>query len=249
MPIEFDNTLNQRVQFGSVSILDNINDKLISYWMYLDSFNGGTNPYITISKTDDLGVGWNIYILTGSERVGYLHSFDGTSGIWASNASTIAIETVYHVAVEYDRTNVANNPRIWINGVLQTSNELSTPVGTTTNDTGNSLEIAGGYFDGWISNPRIYNLAGFSSTEIDALVSDLYNGKLYDANDRGILFNCHTLGASGLQTFEGATLTDSNLLIDSINGLQGTPNGSPEGRGETILHSGMQSWQEGRGGS
>ena len=76
---------------------------------------------------------------------------------------------------------------------------------------------------------RIYNRS-LSSDE----VAELYNSRCQRVVMDGLVFWPEMDGAAGLSSFDGATLSSANTIIDRISGVQGVPSGSPIGRGNTI---------------
>ena len=84
--------------------------------------------------------------------------------------------------------------------------------------------------DGKIISVLVYNRILSASEILDA-----YNSRLAIPTYKGLVFAPLLVGAKGLQNFDGATLSASNLLIDEINGITGTPSGNPVGRADTLL--------------
>ncbi len=65
----------------------------------------------------------------GLVKFGWECSFDTTNGVWSTD-NTFALNTTHVVVVTYDKSSVANNPVIYVNGVAEAITEDITPVGT-----------------------------------------------------------------------------------------------------------------------
>jgi hypothetical protein len=176
---------------------------------------------------------WRIYIkpALASRGVQFSRFFSGNDGGWY-DVGTITEENIwYHIAVSYDDTSLDNDAAIFVNGVPSVVHFDIRPTGTPD---ASSLSLSIGYF-GSVMNPnsviqdvRIYNRI-LSAAEI----ADIYNSRLILGHDRGLVFHAPMIGARGLQTYDGATLGASNVLVDRINGRTGVPEGNPVGRGDT----------------
>jgi hypothetical protein len=116
-----------------------------------------------------------------------------------------------------------------------TVNEWTAPSGTSVTYSGASLYL-GKYpgaddlsMDGKYQDTRVYNRI-LSATEI----AELYNSRCQRSVMDGLVFWPEMDGAKGISSFDGATLSSANTIIDRISGVQGVPSGSPIGRGNTI---------------
>jgi hypothetical protein len=72
-----------------------------------------------------------------------------TAGIW-EGSTALAASTYYHVAVVYNGDSILNDPAFYVNGVAETVTEIQAPVGTLSDDAGQSLvmgESGGGSDD------------------------------------------------------------------------------------------------------
>ena len=134
----FDGT-DDKINCGSASVLNNI-------------FDGGGTTIAWINPSSDgesdKGRVWDkgssLFVSgesTGKVKVSFAQVFDGTGGEWATTATEVTINTFACVTVTYNADSVNNNPIFYVHGVLVTSTEVSTPVGTRTSDGGNSLLI------------------------------------------------------------------------------------------------------------
>ena len=127
-------------------------------------------------------------LLTNDEAAGvcdlfWQYEFSGASGQWGTTARELTLNEWNFVTVTYDADAVANNPSLYVNGVLVANTEAQAPVGTRTTDTANSFNVGnnGGVenrtFDGWIREAMLFNTALTA-----AQVSTLYQESLQEAN-------------------------------------------------------------------
>lgn len=159
--VNFDGT-DDFIDMGSPSTLDNLTVKTVEFWTKLDAQKCGacgTSGSHFINKGDS---SWFIATDPDSSRNIYGHNFSGTSGRWSY--PQFSLNVWHHVVVVYDRTSVNNNPTIYVDGVSQTVTEYSTPVGTTTDDSADSLLVSKSpanarWVDGQMDEVKIYNYA------------------------------------------------------------------------------------------
>jgi len=94
--------------------------------------------------------------------------------------------------------------------------------------------------------------AGYTTNEADAITRETelggdisiggprsgsgysIDGKLQDVRIYNRILSASEIAEAGLSSFDGATLSSANTIIDRISGVQGIPSGSPIGRGNTI---------------
>lgn len=98
----------------------------------------------------------------GTVSLTFHHQFSGTNGQWTTTNRDITLNSFTHVAVVYDNSDVANNPKIYINNQLREVTEDTTPVGTRTTDVGTNLRFGNNSagdrtFDGIIDDVRLFN--------------------------------------------------------------------------------------------
>ncbi len=142
------------------------NGGYVGAWVYPRS-DGENNEGSIIYKW---GSGWLIQV--SSESAGFLKiffwkDFSGTNGKWKTSSAVLPIDSWTHIGLEYDSTDVVNNPVITLTtlaGVVSTPaiTENQSPVGTRTADVGVDLHIgnSGGddrTFDGFIIGVKLFN--------------------------------------------------------------------------------------------
>ena len=141
-----------------------------SAWVYKTG-DGGNNEGRILTFGDD-----DIFLYTNSvERVLFeVGAWSGTRGLWNSNTTGVfALNSWTHIAVTYDVSSTTNDPLIYVNGVLDTLSETSTPVGTyggiqtAVSYIGNRNDGAYG-FAGQLSDVAVWNSI-LTSEEIKAI--------------------------------------------------------------------------------
>jgi len=143
----------------------------------------------------------------------FLHTFSGTNGVWRSPTTALLENKLNHVAVSYDNTDTANDPKIYINGVKQSLDYEVTPIGSAKTDAGSEFRIGSTNstvdpFDGFIDE-----VAVFDKILTEAEVQEIFNaGIALDARDHSAYlgselvsnndFTDNTLNTSGTSTTE-----------------------------------------------
>lgn len=235
MAVEFEGSNDQYVDFGSPAYLDNINPKTISFWVYMDVVQG-----IAIDKSDVSGAvqhGWDVQLYNGSSNLVYHQGFDTASGEWQTDASSLSASAWTHVAITYDNSSVNNNPVMYIDGASANVTESITPEGSLYSDADYTLRIGNRQYlsnlpiNGILQDVRIYDVIK-SAAEIE----EIYKNRVLRnvAQESGFVFWLSTYGLAGMSAFDGVALSESNKIPDQIGSAEGTPYGSPIGRGNTI---------------
>ena len=224
--------MNRSAYINYGSIVNNQTIRTISFFINADNFTDYDNFVVLHS-----GQGWYLLITTAG-KITFAQSFpSGTpsQSSW-SGAAILSAETTYHIVLSYDGSNILNDPILYINGVTSPiANDTRTDSGTMGDDSDGVLYVGGlgssPYYslDGQLQDVRIYNRI-LSASE----VSELYNSRCQRVVMDGLVFWAPMDGAAGLSSFDGATLSSANTIIDRISGVQGIPSGSPIGRGNTI---------------
>ena len=114
----------------------------------------------------------------------FLHIFSGNNGVWRPPTTALLENKLNHVAVTYDNTDTANDPKIYINGVEQSLDYESTPTGSAVTDAGSDFRIGSlnsttDPFDGFIDE-----VAVFDKILTEAEVQEIFNaGIALDCRD------------------------------------------------------------------
>ena len=163
MARDFDG-VDDTISCGSDASVDQMNPKTLLLWLVLDADTNDA-PFWTKIGTDALG--WLFVLLNAPDDLLYYEErFSGTDGAWYTATTVIATGTLYHIALVYDNSDVANVPTFYVNGVAQTTTVITTPTGTVDSDAANSLRM-GAYDSGGAS--RVDGRLGFMEVENAAL--------------------------------------------------------------------------------
>jgi hypothetical protein len=142
------NGTNQNTDFGSDPTIDDVVPLVASCWFVRDTLN---QTGVVISKMTGVTAGWGIFNQNNSNsnrlslkqvKAGGLAEHDITSAVGAG--------TMFHVMGVYDSSVTANDPAIYLNGVLQTFAVDINSTGAAVSDAGASLRIgeaSSGHFD------------------------------------------------------------------------------------------------------
>jgi len=231
MAIDSDGTTVQYLNYGN--IITGVAEKLIMFWVYLDVAQDGQ---VFIKGTSN---GWAAAFGTssGSIYMFFRNYFSTSPGIWRNGTAFSA--GLYHIAIHYDWSSTANDPRIWVNNVLQTITEVITPSGSNSEGTNNLIVFGdlGNQMNGRLHSLTIQDVSAFSDAEIATIVSDAYNSRKLIPNRANLVFAPMLWGAAGGKK-DGDTLAAGNTVRDLITGTDGVPTGSPIFKEETILSLG-----------
>lgn len=133
------------VTYTTDSAIENIFDGggTIIAWIRADAY--GELNLGRIAGTESTGTTYGWYAQLGSPvsntyRIYFGQSFDGGNGQWYTT-STCALHEWVCVAITYSNSSTGNDPTFYLNGIADTTIELSTPGGTRRSDSGNDLYI------------------------------------------------------------------------------------------------------------
>ncbi|MDP3954016.1 MAG: DUF2341 domain-containing protein [bacterium] len=152
--LDFDGT-NDAIAVTQNSSINDLDTFTISAWVMPDTSGGGNAGRIVDKSgafTSWIPSGGNVFL--SSAR------WD-TDGQWRTDASLIALDTVYHIAMTYDYSSTTNNPIFYINGGLSPTTETITPSGNVNVETGdlilgNNAAVEGiRTFDGFLDEFRL----------------------------------------------------------------------------------------------
>lgn len=150
------------LDYGYIPSASNLNKITISTWVYLYTIAGRLVWNLTNSDGFSFGVG-------GTNQLQWYQQHSSIVGIWTTPNNSITTNTLYHCVITRDTSiNPTEDPKIYINGVLQTLTEVATPVGTINSDMGLNLRIGNKTMIADIQDPRVYNRV-LSQNEITAL--------------------------------------------------------------------------------
>lgn len=252
MGLEFDGAVDA-VNLGSPAALDNIWDggATVCGWIFVRSFGEGDAGRL-LDKSSDGGAsdGWRINPNDSAftAALEFIRDFSTTRGRWHSGDNTITLNQWIHVLLTYDSGATANDPDIYLGGVLATVVEVDTPVGAATDDSGELLTMGNlaiddtvRGFDGFIADTRIYNRI-LSATEaavianghgIDGIVNGLVArwpcSDSIDVSGQDFLSEAgqDTVGSSASLTLNVPGHEDGDTLI-MVLASGGDAGGTPE---------------------
>ncbi len=124
-----------------------------------------------------------------NDRIRYYERFSTQYGEWNSWTDTVVSnDTIYHYAITYDNSNLANIPTFYFDGISKNFFISVNPIGTPLADTDNL--IIGDNLNGFIYEVAIFNIA-LSPTQI----TDLYNKTIKPSDIPGcVLYHDYTKG-------------------------------------------------------
>lgn len=232
MAITFDNTSAQRVDFGAATAVRSLATKTVAAWINPTDFSLGFVCSLDGAATNE---SWFIEVI--SNAIEFSQRFSTQDGIWHSTLTT----GLHHLAVTYDDSATGNNPKIYIDGVSVSVVKDQAPTGTASSGSTNTFVIGGSTripfasFKGNEQDLRVYNRI-LTAAEIAALAG---SSRTIEMNDNGLVFHAPLMYAANRYStlpFAG-TLGATDYTYDRINGVQGTPTGSPVGAADMVYGS------------
>jgi hypothetical protein len=237
MAANFGNTASY-ITFPHNSLYDDLITLSVIVTVQFDAFNAAGTENTLITKYDGATEpsGWH-FLYFGNAADHYLRllrKFSTTSGIWSVNSLTLSTGVKYQLGFTYDKSSVSNNPAMYVNGVSQTVTRTTAPVGTAASESSFPIVLSD-LFTGYTLHGTMYQALVYNRILSATEIADTYASRLAIPTNYGLVFAPLLVGAKNVQTFDGAVLVAGNTLVDSINGAIGTPNGSPIGKGDTVL--------------
>jgi len=142
---------------GSVEVANNV--------AIQDVFSGGGscsvwfNPRgsgeLGFSRLLDKNPGWQLYVreeVAGTLKVEMYQYQTGTAGAWKTDP--IDLNVWHHIVVTYDNSDVANDPSIYVDGVLANITEVTAPTGTPVSDSTGDLYVGNNAADNRTADGR-----------------------------------------------------------------------------------------------
>ncbi len=172
--------VNDAISLGSDSEIDDLftGGGTLSAWIRPEGW--GENNYGRIASKasstfalSTLGDGWNFQVNGNDGSLLFEYGFSSSVGEWRTAAGSISLHQWQHVAVVYDSSSAANNPRIFIDGVEVSVTRSGSPSGTPTSDAALPLRIGNQAltddrtFDGLIDEFRAFSTS-LTVTQIQA---------------------------------------------------------------------------------
>ena len=176
--LDFDG-VDDAVSAGAPATLDDIFDGggTLTAWMHPDGWGEGNYGRIADKSSATYpGNGWALELYGGNSSFLFQTGYSAATGSWTTPNGSVSLGAWQHVALVYDTSSDANDPRIFIDGVEQTVAELDTPSGTLRSDTGVNFTIGNHAmstvrtFDGQLDDVRVYGRM-LSAAEIAKLAT------------------------------------------------------------------------------
>jgi hypothetical protein len=237
-PINVDFSTGDGINYGYLPQTADLPQRSMSAWIYLDTNPGGVKNTIAgaVGNSGAIGQdgGYLFQVSDADYQIIYQQWVSGSTGVkWSTPNNTIALNTLYHVVVTYDSSDVTNNdPIIYVNGVSKALTETGTPSGIIPSQKGLLFVVGnvksaafdyGSAFHGNLFDVRMYNRI-LTAAE----VTTLYNAGTPSSSlvTSGMVFQ-------GLSTYAdrplaaGTVLTSTDRLTENIVRAVGIPHGSP----------------------
>jgi hypothetical protein len=220
------------LEFGYLPQASNdaaISKRSFSVWVYLTTVPAGGTACVLFDVSPE-GSQPQIYLqqATPTESlIVFSSTFSTTGGLWYTN-DEFGLNAWHLITITYDSSSAANDPVFYIDGVVSTSGETSTPVGTKKSEAGSTLRLGTwkdytSSFKGKMFDPRIYN-----RILTQAEVTTLYNAgtPLSTLVTSGLVFQGFSTYAD-TPLAAGHVLTSTDRLIENIVRAVGIPHGAP----------------------
>ena len=224
----------------TVPDVDDLDQKTILVWIYPNALPTAGYWSRLVHKhdgTDGWLLDWMNTTTGYQNRVVYWHKFSSAWGGWYFPEPTLTVGAMNLIGVSYDRTDAANDPAGYLNGVSKTMTETDTPSGTANSDAGLDVTIGKNHYitlNDRGGAVRYYSVLIYDRIFTATEHANAYNSRLAIPDMNGLVFAADFLGASG-GIEDGDTLGASNQFTDLISGARGTPNGSPVFRADDYL--------------
>lgn len=235
MSVTFNETVDQRLSFSGLSGGATIRN--IRLCVDLTSSTDFSDALFFVSPTvaELSAVYLNYAGAFSSGKFEFFVFFSGNNGAWNPTNAVLNTTGYNEIFITYDGSSTANDPVFYVNGASVAVTERVAPTGTI--DVDSSLDVTIGSGGAKTFNGKVLAVQYYTGRVVTAAeVADAYNSRLAIPNFNGLVFSPNLNGAAGLQTFDGATLSGTNYLKDTISGATGTPSGSPVGAADTYLN-------------
>lgn len=228
MAVEYLGTSNKRIDFSTVSRLQNIQQKTFLFWV---NFTGVTGEVFGLSPTGATDEEWGISFPAAggsANRLFFYADWSTTQGQWYST-NTVSTGNRFF-AVTYDYGSSSNAPVLYVDGVSVAVTTGQAASGTYRTGTSNSVRV-GSFTTGAPSiNGVIFTGPVYDRTMSASEILEAYNSKLAIPSYRGLIFAPPLWNVQ-----DGAVLGSTNIIRDLVSGSAGTPSGSPVGKGDSVL--------------
>jgi hypothetical protein len=125
---------------------------------------GESNAGRIISKStnNSNAGGWQVLVTSG-KAIQVIHGYSTSQGLWTTPSNPLDLGEWFRVVVTFNRSDISNTIKVYVNGESQSITESTSPVGTVSSDVGDDIKIGSRgtdrEFDGIIKDVEIYNEA------------------------------------------------------------------------------------------
>ena len=189
--IDFNQNNNEKLNFGSATSLDDLTQKTLGAWVYPDTdgdnSGGSCNGGVVFHKSE-----WG-FCIQPTDKIRFFHRWNGGQTSWDTTNADVSYGAWHHWAVKYDRGSTTNDPVIWVDGVVKSTNNPN-PCCSSANS------------DGWSNLHSAQN--GNDINEFDGKYDEAfyYSGMLTDTD-------INEIKDSGLDGLQGSTAAYSGRGI------------------------------------
>lgn len=232
MAVTFNEVSAQGITFASITGGATIRN--IRYCAVLSAPSGLNEALFLAGASEFTALYLNYNGVYDAGKFEFQANFSGNNGIW-DTTNDVLLNGYNEIFITYDGGATTNDPVFYLNGVSVAVTERVTPTGTI--DTEASINSVVGAVSSGSPKGSVLAVQYYTGRVITAAeVLEAYNSRLAIPNYSGLVFSPNLNGAAGLQTFDGATLSGTNYIRDTISGATGTPSGSPVGAADTYLN-------------
>jgi len=236
MSIKFTRTNLQYIDFGTILLTQPKKTFVFTLKLLSSPYDGRLFGKINSA----LSRGWNSN-LDPDQKIQYWQYWSGGADYtgWISTAISVA---THRVVIAYDSGAVGNNALCWVDGTSLTMTEVGpVPSGSATENSADPFRI--GDLDtgsSWaspnarIEDFRVYGTTLWTASKVAADYADYLAGgieSIQSINEQNLIFHAPLTMCKLLTypTYIGSTLGSTNVFVDRMAGVSGTPNGSPLG--------------------
>ena len=220
------------IDFGILSYLSNLPQFTYSLWVKRLSSNTFA---VLMSHSVDTGTGrrGNFFLMNTNGELYFASYKTPTDGIWDTAPAVTTVGSWVHVCLTYDNGSADADPEIWVGGVKQTIAEISTPVGSTDDDSDcplvlfNLPAVPGTtdlYYYDILHDVAEKDQRIYGRRLTDSEIAELAAGEdVLDNVQDGLLFQGIYAPKDNIDDYVGHTLEADDLVLDVVHRAAGAP--------------------------
>jgi len=202
--------------------LDNIwaGGGTLCFFTYLQSYGGGTSFGRFIDKANNTsatsGFAFQCHGGAGNNRLRFEVGFSGGEAAWRPAVDSLSLFTTYHIALTYNSDSAANDPLIYMDGVLAPIVVEASPSGTYNSDAAYNMRF--GNAASTTARPlfgAMYDIRAYSTILPAQRIADISDSDGRDSN----MENCISMWP----TQDGPVGNQVGTMHDIVGGNHGTP--------------------------